>query len=178
MGGSVIACGNILPCSEFNFSYDYIAPKIVLNNFKRITIVPWDTTEPHVMTPEDFLNIRMKLTKDDLLFNHSTLFYVEKLVNKLTFLKGGMIINDFYCALCIFNSNVIDKCYVAECNINLDSEVMRGSLTVKFKKKFENYSAAFNYLTNFPHLRRVIIVNKMKNALIKSELSNIFVIIN
>ena len=75
MGGAINSRGNILPASEFNFSYDYIAPKIVLNNFKKIVIVPWESIESHRINFETFKTIKSSIQLNS--HNEEPLFYCE-----------------------------------------------------------------------------------------------------
>jgi purine nucleosidase len=53
-GGTVLACGNITPCAEFNIYADPIAAKAVLDSPCTKTIVPLDVTGSLVFTLDDF----------------------------------------------------------------------------------------------------------------------------
>jgi inosine-uridine nucleoside N-ribohydrolase len=181
MGGTLNSSGNILPSSEFNFAYDYLAPKIILRNFKNITLVPWDTTHPHLITHEEIMKTELKIKEENKLYNKSTFFYVHKLIHKLSFLRGGIRIHDFYCAICIFNKESIDSYSVAEVFSSSDTEIMRGCLNATHKKYFKSYGAALEYIQNikpdFEH-NKLIVIQNINSDLIKKELVNLFTLFN
>jgi purine nucleosidase len=165
MGGTIKSTGNMLPCSEFNFSYDYIAPKIILNCFKNVIVVPWDTTEQHTITTDDI----EKIKKDNLSY-----LYVHKLVSKMTNVHGGMKVNDFYCAICIFNKSVIKNCYLANCETILDTEIMRGSIAVKSRKKNVSFIDGLNEMRRSNTSGLQLIIDKLENEIVLNELCSIF----
>jgi inosine-uridine nucleoside N-ribohydrolase len=167
MGGSIHSSGNLLPCSEFNFSYDYIAPKIVLGQFKNIILVPWDTTSSNPLKLSNFVDCKFYFEEKKINYNELTYFYVEKMIDKICGIRGNVILNDFYCALCIFNKNVIENVIEAKCDISLDSEIMRGTLNIKHYKNIENNFTFEN--------GKIIIITKLKNNVILEELKNIFI---
>src|SRR5690606_31648280 len=53
MGGTPTHKGNVTECVEFNFYCDPIATKMVLDNFKNVTIYPWEPCEFHLFTEEE-----------------------------------------------------------------------------------------------------------------------------
>lgn len=178
MGGTLNSTGNILPSSEFNFAYDYIAPKIVLRNFKNIILVPWDTTHPHIITHEEISKIELKLKEDNKLYNKNTYYYIHKLIHKLSYLSGGITIHDLYCAICIFNKESINSCYVAELDFSSDTVIMRGCLNATHRKKFKSYSEALEYIiqtkqSDSEH-NKILVIQNINSDLIKHELANIF----
>ena len=174
MGGTIKSFGNILPSSEFNFSYDYIAPKIILNNFKNIIIVPWDATSPHLIKPDDLVTMRNKFTKENILYNKETFYYVEKLILKITAIREGMIISDLYCAICIFNKSVIKKCLIAKCDSNLDSEIMRGALMVKSISKSITEDTHEQKYFNLNTFGVQLVISQLNDEIIKNEFCKIF----
>lgn len=47
MGGNYKGKGNISSCAEFNFYADPEAAHVVLSNFSKITVVPWESCLEH-----------------------------------------------------------------------------------------------------------------------------------
>jgi purine nucleosidase len=168
MGGATNSEGNLLPSSEFNFSYDYIAPKIIFSKLKNTVLVPWDTTEKLIITKEDILKLKNEnCTKE-------TYKYVKQMINKMSFAYGGMKINDFYCSVCIFNREAVKNCYLAICEPIIDTEIMRGFLSIKSRKKSTNFIDGLSQMKLLNQKGIHLIVENIDFNIILKELDKIF----
>lgn len=177
MGGAIFSRGNILPASEFNFSYDYIAPNVVINNFKRIVIVPWEPIEPHRIIVDHMDQLKNKLDKSKQKYNEGSFFYAHKMIHKFTKELAGMRMCDLYCAITQFNKKVVKKCFLARCQTIIDADVLRGALIIKDRIIINDFDKALNdLLTNEKYKDYHLVVESMEFEVILKELETLFII--
>jgi len=105
MGGTTHSKGNETRCAEANFGFDPLAAKVVLSNFNNMEIVPLESTELVSISKDDFQRIRDNLGSEYKV--NETVF--EALYELLKVFNSGLIICDFYAAICCFNNKVIKK---------------------------------------------------------------------
>jgi inosine-uridine nucleoside N-ribohydrolase len=173
MGGAINSKGNLLPASEFNFSYDYVATKIVLNNFKKIVMLPWESIENYRVNLDNFSKVKKAL--ENIIHNEMALFYCEKLIHKYTELRNGIIICDLYCSMCIFNKEIVKNSFLARCDSILDTEIMRGNVIIKNKKKCKDYDDGLKELCQNNESGIQLVVGSLDVDLIMDEMRHLYI---
>jgi inosine-uridine nucleoside N-ribohydrolase len=174
MGGSIHSRGNISPAGEFNYTFDYIASKIVLANFKNIILITWESIEKHKFVIEEFLEIKNNIIASKRDYHKETCDVTQKLFQNFTTNRGGLMICDFYAAICYFNYQAVQSCFLAECDINVDTESLRGSLTVKNRKKCKNFEQGLEDLQKMNKSGLQLVVDVLDRKAITSEIYNIY----
>ena len=174
MGGSIYSRGNILPGTEFNFAYDIIAPKIVLSNFKKIIIMPWEPIETQSIDANEMRAIKENHLNKIQSYKELSYYYAEKMVDKFTQLCGGMKMCDFYCSTAILNHKVVKNCFLSKLESIIDTDLLRGVSLVKHKEKVSNYEQAYNELIRRDEAGLCIIIEKIDKEILLEELLKIF----
>lgn len=134
MGGSIFSRGNTLPASEFNFCYDYIAAKIVINNFKNIIITPWEPTEIIYLRDIHMEEIRSRLEISYENLNKLKMHFVHLILKKYTVEKGGLNLCDLYSAIPAFNGRSVVKYSICKIDVIVDSPSTNGMCCFKIRK--------------------------------------------
>jgi inosine-uridine nucleoside N-ribohydrolase len=174
MGGSLHSRGNISPAGEFNYTFDYIASKIVLSNFKNVILIPWEPIEKHKYVIEEFLQIKNDIVVSNREYHKDTCDVSEKLFHNFTKNRGGLMICDFYAAICYFNHQVVQSCFLAECDLNIDTESLRGSLSLKKRKKCKSFQHGLEELHKMNKIGWQLVVDVLDRKTITSEIYNIY----
>lgn len=145
MGGTFNNRGNVLPSSEFNFAYDYIAAKIFRNNFSNLLITPWDPTEFLFFSTEDLANARDLAIKQYGGYNERVYHFLYLVIEKYTRKRTGTQICDLYAVIAYFNRSSVVKYYVGNYEVNIDSEASNGSVQLMNKRyPKEDYNFVMN----------------------------------
>ena len=130
MGGSYSNTGNICSTGEFNFACDNIAAKVVLDNFKNISVYCWEPSIKHLLIPEDVY----------IKENSSLKFeFIDKSIKKKMEWKQGGIYADLGAAIsCLYPKSVVDsKDLYAD--ITIDSSKLKQSRFIISKRNiFKN----------------------------------------
>lgn len=129
MGGSYLNTGNISPSGEFNFACDNIAAKIVLDNFKNISVYCWDPAVKHLLYP------------DDIIVKNNSLKYefITKCINKKMEWNQGGVYADLGAAISCFFPKSISEFEDVYADIVIDSSKIKQSMfIVNSKNIFSN----------------------------------------
>lgn len=173
MGGSFISQGNLSSCSEFNFGYDFIAAKIVLNNFKNIIITPWESSSELFIRDHNIKQFSTNILGRNKQLNDIMFSFVSLIISKFTADKNGTQLCDLYSVINSFNYDGITKFSICKLDIIIDSVEMFGMLYVKSRRvieeKFKDYIIKNNNNTN-TH----ILVEEFDELTIMKEYEDIF----
>lgn len=171
MGGAINFNGNINPGAEFNFAYDYIATKVIIPRANKLTIVPWEPIEEHIFKLDDFISVKEVVTKSEKQFCTQKTFFVEKLFEKrMLSIDEGFMMCDLYAAMCIFHPKLVESCFLAEVDIIVDSDSIRGAIITKNKIKLENFIQGRDLLNSGKYPGMKLIVERMKKEDIVDQL--------
>jgi purine nucleosidase len=121
MGGSYSHTGNITPTSEFNFAFDPISTKIVLDNFKNISIYPWETCWKHRLVQTE---LSMCVHE-----NEKSHFCKYSITKKLSTHQFG-VFPDYGAAISAFYPNSIKKKRCVYVDIVIDSNDFFGAFYI------------------------------------------------
>ena len=150
MGSSYKSVGNLLPNTEFNFGYDYVAASLVLDKLSNCVICPWEPVGEIVIRPEDIESIVE--TNDGL--DDNLVEFIRGITKTYGEKFGGIELCDFYTIAAMYNEKVVLTYRVAECAAVLDSYEQRGM--VYYKKVVEDGAGDF--------LEKVSEIEKLNNG--------------
>lgn len=173
MGGSIFSRGNISPAGEFNYTYDYIAPKIILPYVKNLILIPWEPIEQHRFVHKDFVTIKEIIIKSEKKFCEKTCTITEKLFMDFTQRRGGFMMCDLYAAMCIFNPKTVKKCFLASLDAIVDCESLKGGLVVKKRINVNSYEEGLQALQKWNKPGLQLVVETMDRETIMFELPNL-----
>ncbi len=129
MGGAYLDTGNISPSGEYNFACDNISAKIILNNFKNISVYSWEPSLKHLVYPED---IKVDNGKD------KTVFIKKCTIKKMEWNQGG-IYADLGAAVAAFYPKSITSSEKVYTDVVVDTEVLKLSRFIINKENvFDN----------------------------------------
>jgi inosine-uridine nucleoside N-ribohydrolase len=111
MGGAHLFLGNKTPSAEFNFSYDFIAAKVVLDNFPNVVIFTWETCCKYRL-----LNNEAEWCKKN---NFKNVFCKTCISKKLGCAQEG-IFPDYGAAICGFFPKTIEKFRMTYADVVVD----------------------------------------------------------
>jgi len=132
MGGSLRSRGNLNSTSEFNFSYDFIATKLVLDNFKNVIVTPWEPTENIFFRDEHIEHLTKTIIANEIKsVNEQVHLFVKLIVARYTERLSGIAFCDLYAANTVYNPKCVKKFSLCKFNICVDSREVCGLLTVK-----------------------------------------------
>ena len=152
MGGSYTSIGNIQPCVEFNFYFDPIAAKIVINNFENIIVYPWETDQLHRLRLNDMEKVDVE--NDKMKFCR---ICIEKKLKVLEERKHDVSIGadfpDYGAGIAAFIPNSVKKYSIVNADIVVDSvpEVNGSFLT--------------SYSMNLPKGKKIILVEQLEQEM-------------
>jgi len=176
MGGSSLSKGNLIPCSEFNFAYDFIAAKIVISNFNNIILTPWEPTADLIVSDRTINMFSENITVKNKKLNEFIFYYVSLIISKFTLEKSGTQLCDLYSVIPIFNQNSVIEFSVNKCDIIIDSLGMLGMLLVKSKKFVKrSFSDLESVLEELREEGQHIFIDKFDECVIFEEYENVFV---
>jgi hypothetical protein len=84
------------------------------------------------------------------------------------------MICDLYAGMCIFNKNTVKKCFIAKCNVIVDSESFRGGLALSKRRYFNSLDEAFETLNQDKFSDYHLFTEVLDRDTILYELDNIF----
>ena len=174
MGGAIQSRGNISPAGEFNYTFDFMAPRIVLSNFKNTILIPWEPIEPHIFKFEEFVTIKRNLIESEKKYHELTCSISEKMFHDFTHRRGGFMMCDLYAAITIFNQDIVKSCFIGQCDTTIDSEGLRGSLNVKSRRKVNNLEEGIQELTKLNKPGYQLVVDVLDRETIVLEVHNIY----
>lgn len=149
MGGSTQSKGNVLPASEFNFAYDFIAAKIVITHFSNIFLTPWEPTEELMVRDHTIKSMHDKILGKNKKINETLFYYITRIIAKFTADKNGTQLCDLYSVITAFEPKCVIKFSRFKCDVIIDSLEMLGMLYVKSIKEI---NIPFDYfLENVQH---------------------------
>jgi purine nucleosidase len=175
MGASIFSRGNVIPTSEFNFYYDYIAAKIVISNFKNIIITPWEPTEKIYYMDSEMEKIYKLLNSGEKNYNQQIFNFMNLIVKKFTIEKKGINFCDLYSIIPAFNTKCVRKFSMSKIDIIIDSHMNGTSVVIERKiisSDFNNYVSdelEKNHINGY-HL----IIEDMDKEMIEEEYISIF----
>jgi inosine-uridine nucleoside N-ribohydrolase len=137
MGGSTQSKGNVIPASEFNFAYDFIAAKIVMTRFSNIFLTPWEPTEELLVRDHNIKNMHDKILGKNKKVNETLLYYITRIIAKFTADKNGTQLCDLYSVITAFEPRSVTKFSRLKCDVIIDSIGMIGMLYVKSIKEIK-----------------------------------------
>jgi inosine-uridine nucleoside N-ribohydrolase len=177
MGGSIFSRGNTLPAGEFNFCYDYIAAKIVINNFKNIIITPWEPTEIIYLRDIHMEEIKVKLDLSYENINKLKLHFVHLILKKYTLEKGGLNLCDLYSAIPAFVRKCVLKYSKCRIDIVIDSPRSNGMCCFRSRKMFSKpYDESIDKIIHSINENGVhIVVELLDELVIMKEYESIFI---
>lgn len=130
MGGAYNDLGNISPSGEFNFACDDVSAKIVLDNFKNITVYCWEPSVRHLVFPKD-------IACD--CYDNDRKSFIKKVVQKKMEWNQGGVYADYGAAVSAFYPKSIVKYRDLYADVVIDSETKKQSRFLVSKKNvFEN----------------------------------------
>jgi inosine-uridine nucleoside N-ribohydrolase len=176
MGGSTLSKGNLIPCSEFNFAYDFIAAKIIISNFKNIVITPWEPTVDLVISDQTIKMFSENITIKNKKLNQILFYYVSLILTKFTLDKCGTQMCDLYSVIPNFNPECVKKYSVNKLDIIIDSLNMLGMVLVKSKKNVKRHFSELNsLLRDCDKIGQHIIIDEFDERVIIDEYEDVFV---
>jgi inosine-uridine nucleoside N-ribohydrolase len=167
MGGSYLSRGNLNPAGEFNFGYDFIAAKIVLSNFKKLIIIPWEPTEFLLLKPHHHQAVPKMISNKNKTINDLLHSFSSLIVDKYHIKNQGIQFCDLYAAMSIFYKKCVKKFSLSNLEVIIDSPNLSGMTHVKnrreIKQDFENFlkNEKENIINNYH-----VIVEEMHEDLI------------
>jgi purine nucleosidase len=176
MGGSIFSRGNTLPSSEFNFCYDYIAAKIVINNFRNIIITPWEPTEIIYLRDIHMDEIRSKLDIGYDNINKLQLHFVHLILKKYTIEKGGLTLCDLYSAIPAFARKSVLKYSICRIDIVIDSPNTNGMCCFNSRKVVnrEFDESIDEILASMKEIGNHVVIELLDENVIMKEYESIF----
>jgi len=177
MGGSLQSRGNVYPMTEFNFGFDPIAAQIMLKNFEKVVLVPWEPTEVISLSLVDLEKLKEEIISEKKNFNQNIYFYIHKIVEKFM-LRGQeqLEICDLYAIIAAFNHQVVVSFFIGEMSAIIDSNSAKGAMKVEkiYKHDFKDFTDAFNNLSKLPKGSKIV-VDQLDRNIILNELKLIFI---
>lgn len=176
MGGSTLSKGNLIPCSEFNFAYDFIAAKIVISNFRNIVMTPWEPTVDLMISDQTIKMFSENINLKNKKLNQLVFYYVSLIITKFTLEKSGTQMCDLYSVIPNFNPKCVKKYSLNKLDIIIDSLNMLGMLLVKSKKNMmKDFSELDMILRECYDLGQHILIDEFDERVIFEEYEDVFV---
>jgi purine nucleosidase len=174
MGGSTLSKGNLIPPSEFNFAYDFIASKIVMSEFSNIVLTPWEPTADLIIRDHHIQKISHNRKTKNKILNEFLYSFASMIIKKFTADYNGTQLCDLYSVISAFNKNVVKKIYRIKCDINIDSIGMLGMLYIKerklIKEEFKNLDLRENLECKSCHF----VIDELDELRIFEEFEEVF----
>ena len=179
MGGSFLSLGNTTASAEFNFVYDYIAAKIVLDNFSNLIITPWEPTIHSSLSikSETFANVNRNLVTKKLKLHNQRFNLINLIVNKYEQEKGDTCFCDLYAVIPLINKKCVKSFSMYKFDIIIDSFDLRGVSIVKEKikitKKFDDFIK--EDLSKYKNKGYNLVIEEFYEEIVLEELEHIFI---
>ncbi len=142
MGGSSRSMGNHIPSAEFNAAYDFISSKLVYEKFKNLIITPWEPTVHLHYNGETLQKIKNDFITNNIPYNENVFYFTEKIMEIFDEKRSGTEYCDFYSIVPAFNSKSVNKFFVADIEVSLDSIETIGTFIIRNKKEIKNMTFA------------------------------------
>ena len=176
MGGSTHSRGNIIPCSEFNFAYDFIAAKIVISNFKNVILTTWEPTFELMINDQTMKKFSENISVKNKKLNQIVFYYVSLIIKKFTLERSGTQVCDLYSVIPIFNPKSVTKYSIKKCDIVIDSLNMLGMLVINSHKEVRrDFSELDCVLNDCKETGQHILIDKFDECVIHEEYEDVFV---
>lgn len=157
MGGSYNWRGNVSPVGEFNFVHDYFSTNLFFRNFENSLITGWEPTEYlffNVTLLEKSKNIAIEKFGG---YNENLYVYLYLIIEKYTDKRLGTQICDLYAIIAYFEKKSVNKYFVSDVDVIIDSQNMNGGIILKNKLYPDiSFTNIFNeyYLQKSKYLNR------------------------
>jgi len=176
MGGSMLSQGNIIPCSEFNFAYDFIAAKIVISNFKNIILTTWEPTFDMIINDQTLIRYSDNISFKKKKLNQIIFYFVSLIIKKFTLEKSGTQVCDLYTVIPIFNPKSVKKFSIKKCDVIIDSLNMLGMLVINSHKVVRrDFSELDCVLIDCDEPGQHILIDQFDETVIHEEYEDVFV---
>jgi inosine-uridine nucleoside N-ribohydrolase len=175
MGGSTTSRGNSSGLAEANFGFDYISNRIVFENYKKIYLTGWESTENMKFRVSHLRELKQKKMMQNFKIDENIFDAIYKILDVYDSING-LEICDFFAATSIFRKEVIKSWSLSSIDCAFDSFNSYGLSVVKYLNNHNKLDILKAADVSSRKEKCVIVIDEFQREILEEELCSIFTI--